>query len=102
MRENIFYKFGYPTDLVTDQGSHFTSNLIEDTLTHHIIKHRTSTPYHPQENGTVEVFNKILETALTKICSVNRDDRDLGILAVLWAYRTTCKKLITQTPFKLV
>eukprot|EP00253_Pinus_taeda_P035414 PITA_35414 len=51
LRENIFYKFGYPRELVTDQGSQFTSNLIEDLLAHHKIKHRTSTPYHPQANG---------------------------------------------------
>jgi hypothetical protein len=37
-----------------------------------------------------------------KVCSVNRDDWDLRVLAVLRAYRTTCKKLIMQTPFKLV
>eukprot|EP00253_Pinus_taeda_P004185 PITA_04185 len=51
LRENIFYKFGYRRELVTDQGSQFTSNLIEDLFTHHKIKHRTSTHYHPQENG---------------------------------------------------
>eukprot|EP00253_Pinus_taeda_P035767 PITA_35767 len=40
LRENIFYKFGYPRELVTDQGSQFNSNLIKDLLSHHKIKHR--------------------------------------------------------------
>ena len=66
------------------------------------VQHKKSTPYHPQANGTIEAFNKILETTLTKVCNANRDDWDLKILAVLWAYRTNCKRLNSQTPFKLV
>jgi hypothetical protein len=39
---------------------------------------------------------------LTNICSVNMDDCDLRVPTILWAYRTTCKKLTMHTPFKLV
>jgi hypothetical protein len=33
---------------------------------------------------------------------VNRDDWDLRVPIVLWAYKATCKNLTMQTPFKLV
>ena len=38
---------------------------------------------------------------MTKFCNTDRDHWDLRIPVVLWAYRTTCKKLTWHTPFRL-
>jgi transposase InsO family protein len=100
--DDIITRFGLPKIFMSDQGTHFINKTIEALSEEFAVHHQKSTPYHPQENGTVEAFNKILERALTKICSVNRDDWDLRVPVVLWTYRTTCKKLTMQNPFKLV
>ena len=87
---------------MSDQDNHFTNRIVKVLTEELQVQHKRSTPYHPQENGTIEAFRKNLETALTKVCNANRDEWDLKIPVVLWPYHTTCKRLTGQTPFKLV
>jgi transposase InsO family protein len=91
--DDIITRFGCPKVLMSDQGTPFINKTVEALTEEFAVHHQKSTPYHPQANRMIEAFNKILETTLTKICSVNRDDRDLRVLVILWAYRTTCNKL---------
>jgi transposase InsO family protein len=100
--DDIITRFGCPKILMSDQETHFINKIVEALIEEFTVHHQKSTPYHPQANGTVEEFNKILETSLTKIFYVNKEDWDLRVSSVLWAYKTTCKKLTMQTPFKLV
>ena len=87
---------------MSDHGSHFISHTMRALTEDLQVQHKKSTRYHPQANRTVEAFNKILETTLTKVSNANHDDWDLKIPAVLWAYRTNCKRIIGHTLFKQV
>jgi len=87
---------------MSDCGTHFINETISALTEVFQVYHQKGTLYHPQANGTVEVFNKILETALTKVCNAQRNDWNMHVPTMLWDYRTTCKKLMGHTPFRLV
>ena len=72
--ENIITRFGCPLEIVSDQGTHFVSAVIEDLLDNHIIKHRTSTVYYPQGNGQAESTNKTLINMIRRFIQANQLD----------------------------
>ena len=64
--EEIFTQFSVPREIVTNQGTQFTSKLMKELITKYGIRHCKSSPYHPWANGQLESTNKVLEAILTK------------------------------------
>ena len=100
--ECIFTRYGVPMEIQSDQGPQFTSNLIVALMEEYKIRHRKSSPYHPQANGKVEVTNQELEHILTKIVALHKRDWAARLPEALWAYRTTWKSTTGFTPFELL
>ena len=83
----IFSRVGIPEEILTDQGSNFTSNLLAELYNMlHVHAIRTS-PYHPQTDGLVDRFNQTLKSMLKKSATKEGKDWDKMLPYLLFAYR---------------
>jgi hypothetical protein len=99
--EKIICKHGCPKIILSDRGTHFRNKLVDGLCEKFRIKHKLSSPYHPQTNGLVERFNRTLCEALAKV-SEKENEWDEHIESVLFAYRTTKHNTTKKTPFYMV
>jgi hypothetical protein len=100
--ENIIVRFGCPKILISDRGTHFLNETMEEMTKLFKINHRKTTPYHPQTNGHTERVNQTLVRILRKTVMDSKRDWDAKLAAALWAYRTTYKVTTRATPFALM
>src|SRR6266511_1288335 len=98
--ENIICRHGYSGKIISDRGTHFNNQVIENLLKRFKIRHNLSTPYHPKTNGLVERFNKTLCESLAKL-NEERENWDKYISPTLFAYRIKINKSTQLTPFYL-
>uniref|UniRef100_A0A1X7TES2 Integrase catalytic domain-containing protein n=1 Tax=Amphimedon queenslandica TaxID=400682 RepID=A0A1X7TES2_AMPQE len=100
----IFAKYGIPQEILTDQGSNFMSQLLKEMYRLHIIRSSADTisPYHPQTDGLVERFNKILKSLLRRLIREDGRDLDKFIPYVLFSYREVPRTTTGFSPFELL
>ena len=98
--KNIIYKYGIPKVLVSNKGKQFDNDSFRDFCSQLGIKNHYSCPAYLQANGQVEVMNrsllKIIKTRLKRAKCVRAEE----LPSILWAYRTTARTPIRETPFR--
>ena len=99
---NLLVRVSLPKEILTDQGSNFTSQLLQEVYRLLHIQPIRMSPYHPQTDRLVERFNQMLKTMLRKTVKEEGKDWDKLLPYVLFAYRELPQTSTGFSPFKLL
>ncbi len=98
----IFARVGVPKEVLTDQGTNFTSQLLTELYRMLHVRPIRTTPYHPQTDGLVERFNQTLKLMLRKTTVKQGKDWDKLLPYLLFAYREVPQASTGFSPFELL
>ncbi|XP_059209538.1 protein NYNRIN-like [Centropristis striata] len=98
--KEVFPRFGIPDVMSSDNGPHFTANVMKIAMKMLGIKQKYACVYHPQSQGQVERANGVLKNKITKIMA-DSDHKLSWVEALplaLMSMRTQCNRLTHLTP----
>jgi len=100
--DNWFCKFGIPAQIHTDGGKEFVNKLSAELFELLNVQHSKTSPYHPQCNAQVEVFNKTVKKYLASYVDESTLNWQDFLPALMLAYNTSYHSTIATTPFELL
>lgn len=98
----IFTRLGIPSEILSDRGPQFVSDLMSHVMRLMGIKQVFSSPYHPQTNGLCERLNGTIKSLLKKVAFDHPKDWDRLLPCVLFAYRESPQESTEFSPFELL
>jgi hypothetical protein len=98
--ENIIPRFGVIENIDSDNGSHFTADILKGLMKALEIKWEYHTPWHLPSSGRVKRMNQTVKNQLTKLVLETRLPWTKCLPIVLVRIRTAPQKDIGLSPMK--
>ena len=98
--KSLFARYGLCDEIVSDNGSQFTSQEFSDFCIHHGIRHLRTAPGHPQSNGQAERYVQLVKSALKKNTPDGKKISET-LVKFLFHYRSTPHSTTNHTPSEL-
>ena len=95
---NVFATHGIPEQLLSDNGSAFTSSEFKKFVNRNAIRHTMSASYHPASNGLAERAVQTFKSALIK----SGGDVEISLARFLFTYRLTPHTTMGLTPAEML
>ena len=98
---DIFARFGFPEELVSDNGKQFISDEFEAFLKSCRIRHIRVSPYYARSNGKLERFHRYLNKNFRAVISEGKSwQRELP--KILMTYRASPHQISGKSPSMLL
>lgn len=98
----LYTRVGLPEEVLSDLGTQFISETMNEVSRLLSIRRLTTTPYHPMANGLVEKFNGTMKNMLKKLCQEKPKDWDRYLQPLMFAYRETPHLSTGFSPFEML
>jgi transposase InsO family protein len=98
VEENLFFHYGVPSVLISDNGSQFTGLSFQELLKLYSVNHWLTPRYHPQSNPTERV-NQVIGTSIRAYINKDHRDWDLYVQQIGCAIRNAKHESITCSPY---
>ena len=98
----IFFRVGFPSQVLCDNGSQFTSKMMEEVARLLSTKFIHTSLYHPMSNGLYERWNGTLKTMLKRMSLELPRDWDRYLEPLMFAYREAPQESTGFSPFELL
>ena len=102
IKDERIMRLGAPDVIHIDQSSNFIRELMHDICRIFMIEKTRTTPYHPQGNGQVERFNRVIADTLSKVCAEKPQEWDVYLSHNTFVYNTTVHRTIGATPYSMI
>ena len=102
LMDRVICQHGCPSQILTDQGPNFESNLFQELCRLMCVDKIRTTPYKRSTNGDIERFHGTMHSMLAKLVSENQRDWDKKLPAVAFAYRASVQEATRFTPYFLM
>lgn len=97
----LFSRWGLPKQIVTDNGTAFTSSELRDFTRGNGIQHIFTAPYHPASNGLAENAVRTLKRVIKKAI-LGKEKINKALWSFLLHYRNTAHSTTNESPAKLM
>ena len=100
--DQFFVHYGFPEEILSDQGRNLESQLISDLCELTQVKKLRTTPYRPEGNGSCVQFNRTLISMLGILPDDFKSKWPQHISTLVYAYNCTHSNITGFSPYYLL